>query len=78
MKLVLLDNAHFKRKRSHKIERSLNCNEWKSVLIDATCNLFQFYTVYRPVQIPSVYRCDRHILSLFNFASNAGTLFEKK
>ena len=30
MKFVLLDNTHFKRKRSHKIERSLNCTEWKS------------------------------------------------
>ena len=28
--VVLLDNTHFKRKRSHKIERSLNCTESKS------------------------------------------------
>ena len=32
MAFVLLDNTHFKRKRSHKIERSLNCTEWKSAL----------------------------------------------
>ena len=32
MKFVLLDNTHFKRKQSHKIERSLNCTEWKSAL----------------------------------------------
>ena len=30
MGFVLLDNTHFKRKRSHKIKRSLNCTEWKS------------------------------------------------
>ena len=29
MKFVLLDYTHFKRKRSHKVERSLNCTEWK-------------------------------------------------
>ena len=32
MKFALLDYTHFKRKRSHKIERSLNCTEWKSAL----------------------------------------------
>ena len=32
MKFVLLNYTHFKRKRAHKIERSLKCTEWKSAL----------------------------------------------
>ena len=38
MKFVLLDNIHFKRKRSHKIERSLNCTKWKSAFILHGCS----------------------------------------
>ena len=33
MRFVLLYNTHFKRKRSHKIERSLDCTEWKSAFM---------------------------------------------
>ena len=36
MKFVLLDYTHFKRKRSHKIERSLNWTEWKSAFTTKT------------------------------------------
>ena len=38
MKFVLLDYTHFKRKRSHKIECSLNCTEWKSALSSSTAD----------------------------------------
>ena len=36
MKFVLLDHTHFKRKRSHKIERSLKCTEWKPAFKEFT------------------------------------------
>ena len=50
MKFVLLDYTHSKRTRSRKIERSLNCTEWKSAIIAANlnCGYFKGCTFYRP------------------------------
>ena len=84
-KFVLLDNTHFKRKRSHKIERSLNCTEWKSALrlrswiaVDVVLHAFltQSYILLKRKHSQNTHSLTVSVWSLTVFCDNSWTLID--
>ena len=72
MKFVLLDNTHFKRKRWHKIERSLSCTEWKSGFTTS-----RYQDAFAWLVITSLLQVVNRLVASWLFQQTCCNLFQK-